>query len=499
MPKKINITKEKFLLFAQAAIGGILSGISLSQGSTFMMPFGIALLWSVSSVPFWSFIWGLIAVLLSHKWLLDLHPLSWIGVPDVLSLPIAIGIWLFCGISGAVLVGTWSFLLSRFKSLLVKDDSLKFRFLNALALSILWGLGEVLLAQTPLFWIGIGTSLLPGDRLLAGLAQIVGAGGLCAIQLIIGWWVWQLATIYKRKMQWIRLFLIGLIYLLLGHTLGWYLLTNEINSESFVVAMWQSNIPIREKFSKDKIYSIPYSLKSSLDKAKDLGADLLVAPEGTLLLNQKLISPAPINFLTGGFRSINGLQRSSLLAINAGNVDYSFALDKYRLVPLGEWLPNLPGFSSFSLSAVGGIYPGESSRLFLWDGPPLAVAICYEISDGTALAKAALDGGRWFLALANLDPYPISLQKQFLALSQLRSIENNRDLVIVSNTGPTSLVKNTGKVQFILPPFEEDIGLATVNLNRYSTFYSKFRETTLLILLSINIGSLYHSRLKNRA
>ena len=45
-------------------------------------------------------VWGGLAVLTSHRWLLALHPLTWMGVPAVLSLPIAIAIWGVCGQGG---------------------------------------------------------------------------------------------------------------------------------------------------------------------------------------------------------------------------------------------------------------------------------------------------------------------------------------------------------------------------------------------------------------
>ena len=51
----------------------------------------------------------------------------------------------------------------------------RIKIFSAIAMASLWGLAEVVLAQMPLFWIGIETALLPGDRALAGLARWVGA------------------------------------------------------------------------------------------------------------------------------------------------------------------------------------------------------------------------------------------------------------------------------------------------------------------------------------
>ena len=92
------------------------------------------------------------------------------------------------------------------------------------------------------------------------------------------------------------------------------------------------------------------------------------------------------------------------------------------------------------------------------------MAICYELSNGRALAAATSGGAEWLLTIANLDPYPELLQRQFLALAQLRAIESGRDVLSVGNTGPTALVRADGTVQRLLPPGEE--GVALVDLQR---------------------------------
>ena len=51
--------------------------------------------------------------------------------------------------------------------------------------------------------------------------------------------------------------------------------------------------------------------------------------------------------------------------------------------------------------------------------PPLAVAICYEISDGLEIRKAINSGAKLIITAANLDPYPPKLYNQFLSLARL--------------------------------------------------------------------------------
>ncbi|WP_320664974.1 apolipoprotein N-acyltransferase [Prochlorococcus sp. MIT 1223] len=494
---KINISKERFFSSAQASIGGILAGLILGSPYGFFMPFAITSLWAATKYSSSGFLWGGFAVLISHKWLLALHPLSWIGIPSFLSLLIAILIWLFCGLCGAALVCSWSFL--RIKIYREPNLYLPFKkqIFYATFFASIWGITETLLSQSPLFWIGIGSSLLPGDLFLAGLSRWIGSGGLAFLQLLIGWWLWQIILCFQNLRRAKNLIVFGMISLFMGHFLGWSLLNQEIIGKSISVATWQTDIPIRDKFSKNNLARLPQDIQSSLATAEGLGASILLAPEGTLPLNQNLIAPAPIDFLTGGFRLIEGSQRSSLLAIDKGDTKFSKSLDKHRLVPLGEWVPNLPFLSQTGLSAVGGLDPGGSSRLFIWNGPSAAGAICYELSDGKALAKASNEGGEWIIALANLDPFPISLQKQYLSLAQVRSIETARDLISVSNTGPTSLIQSSGKVQYISQPFKDEVAVTKVSLRKVKTLYSRHGDALLIIIFLVSLITVIYLELRD--
>ena len=167
----------------QALSGGVLAGLApAGLGPLLMIP-GLALLWSIAERPRLAALWGAVAVLISHRWLLSLHPLTWMGVPSLLSLPVAVAIWMVCAASAAVLVGLWS-LLARWSGTPV------------LLLAAVWGVAEVMLAAGPLFWIGVGGSTLPLDRPLAGLSRWIGAGGLATLQLL---WGWAACSLWRRR------------------------------------------------------------------------------------------------------------------------------------------------------------------------------------------------------------------------------------------------------------------------------------------------------------
>ena len=436
-------------------LGGVLAGAAPAFAGPLLMVPALALLWSVATRPRVSALWGLLAVLISHRWLLALHPLTWMGIPASLSLPIAVGVWLICGGAAALLLLLWSALARWcFSSQFGSGPAA-----GAVLLSVLWAAAELLLEGSPLFWIGLGGSVLPLDRPLAGLARWLGSGGLAVLQLLWGWGLWQVA---RRGGQGWPLWVVSLV---LAHGLGAQLLAAPDATGMLRLGVWQPAIPTREKFTPERQQQVRQQLAESLQAAESLGVEALVAPEGTLPSHW---SPPgdelPVPLLSGGFRWVRGQQRSSLLLARPEQPRPQPLLDKHRLVPLGEWLPPLPPGFTQGLSAVGGLEAGASSRYGGTEFGPVGVAICYELSNGRALAAATAAGAEWLLTIANLDPYPDQLQRQFLALAQLRAIESGRDLLSVGNTGPTALVRADGVVQRLLPSGEA--GVASADLHR---------------------------------
>ncbi len=485
------MSNDQFLSFLQGGIGGLLAGLAFEKGGALFMPFALALLWPASRNLLSAGLWGALALLVSHRWLWGLHPLTWLGVPGPLSIPIVFSLWLFCGGIAALYVSLWAFVGIRL-NIFSKNSRYLEKFSHAVVMATLWGIGEVLLAKSPLFWIGVGDSLVQNDLVLAGLARWFGAGGLAALQLLIGWWIWRLIIQWRERGIWKKNLFIGLVVLFLAHFLGWNLLLVNESIGSELVALWQPAIPTRTKFSKDQQRRLPEAYKQALEAANDSNAAWMIVPEGTLPIGQNLLYKSPLPFITGGFRWVHGQQRSSALVFEKGNEYPSSAVDKYRLVPLGEWVPAWLGENFFGLSAVGGVNAGEASRLLEWTGPKAAVAICYELSNGYSISRAVNDGAEWILAMANLDPYPVTLQRQYLALARIRSIESGRDLLSVANTGPTVKVSASGQVQKLLLPFKDGVAFTDLQLYRRGTGYTTWHDLPLIFICLITaLGILF--------
>jgi apolipoprotein N-acyltransferase len=494
MNHRVQLLPGRHQALVLAALGGGLAGWALPpQGLVPLLWLALALLWALMAGPApmpAAACWGAAAVLVSHRWLLALHPLDWIGVPLPLSLPICWLLLLLCAALGGGLLALWGWCAARLDPL---------RPSSVLLLALGWGLAEVLLARGPLFWIGLGGSALPGDQALAGFAQVGGAALVAALQLLIGWGLW------RALREWRRLGPAGLLAvvvppLLLLHAVGYSLLDGEgrgpaaaaaaNGSDRELVLVLQPAIPTREKFTVLSQRRLQRQLQAGLEEAGRRQADLAVLPEGALGLDPVLPEPAAVELVSGGFRSAasDGAdpgQRSSLLRFPAGSRQPAQAIDKHRVVLLGEWVP-LQGLVRWSgLSAVGGIEPGPPSRLLDRPAVPIGVAICYEIADGHALAAASRQGAGWLLASANLDPYPLALQRQFDALARLRAIESGRWLVSVANTGPSGLISPRGRSQQRLPASVPASDLVSVPVQATLTPYVRWGEAPLLVLFLV--------------
>ena len=470
------MAENRRLVWIGALLSGLLAGAALPPwGSPPLLWLTLVPLWALGPGP--AALWAGAAVLLSHRWLLWLHPLDWIGVPLPLSLPLCLVLWLALGLLGAGLVSLWRGVVGRLGA---------GRWSVALFGSALWGLGEVWMAKGPLFWLGLGSVALPGDRALAGLAQWVGAGGLAAVQLLLAWGLWRLLAAWweGRRGLW-RGGLAWLLAVALLHGLGWQQLQRSALADP--VAPWlsvlvlQPDIPTREKFSWIQQRALERRLREAQAKAEAQGADLLVLPEGALALGQELPASGAVEVLGGGFRQEGIELRSSVLRFPPGELEAEGAIDKHRLVPLGEWVPGGSLLRWAGLSAVGGVEPGPASRLLRRPSGDLAVAICYEIADGAGLIGASQAGAGWILASANLDPYPRLLQQQFQALAQLRAIEASRWLVSAANSGPSLVVRPDGGLGASLAPMQPGTLVVRLQLRSGGTLYGRLGEWPLLL------------------
>lgn len=183
----------------------------------------------------------------------------------------------------------------------------------------------------------------------------------------------------------------------------------------------------------------------------------------SVLLNS--LEPAP-----------NGGSYNSAILINEQGQKIA-QYDKIRLMPFGEYVPLprwLPGSGSVR-GIVGEFTPGSSYTLMPLGALRAGVFICIEAAHAEVARSFTNEGADVLINISN-DGYlgPTAVMRQHLANAVFRSVENNRDVIRVTNSGITAYINSHGAVSDTTPPFQEAVRTWTISKNGTgSTFYSR--------------------------
>jgi len=176
--------------------------------------------------------------------------------------------------------------------------------------------------------------------------------------------------------------------------------------------------------------------------------------------------------------------------------------DKIRLMPFGEYVPLprwLPGASSVR-GIVGEFTPGSAYTLMPLGAVRAGVFICIEAAH-PAIARSFTNEGADLLINISNDGYlgPTPVMRQHLANAIFRAVENNRDLVRVTNTGITTFISLDGETSGATPGFQESTRTWTIIKNgNGTTFYSRHGDAFVFACALISLGFVSASFMKRR-
>jgi apolipoprotein N-acyltransferase len=165
---------------------------------------------------------------------------------------------------------------------------------------------------------------------------------------------------------------------------------------------------------------------------------------------------------------------SALLINEEGRIVARY--DKIRLMPFGEYVPLprwLPGSGSVR-SIVGEFTPGSSYTLMPLGAVRAGVFICVEAVH-PAIARSFTHAGADVLINISNDGYlgPTPVMRQHLANAVFRAVENDRDLMRVTNTGITAYIRADGALEDVTPGFQEAVRTWSINQRSGTSFYSR--------------------------
>jgi len=195
-----------------------------------------------------------------------------------------------------------------------------------------------------------------------------------------------------------------------------------------------------------------------------------------------------------------GDQNSAVMVNEQGAIAARY--DKIRLMPFGEYVPLprwLPGASSVR-GIVGEFTPGSSYTLMPLGALRAGVFICIEAAHPGIARSFANEGADVLINISN-DGYLGStpVMRQHLANAVFRAVENDRDLVRVTNTGITAFISSNGQTFDATTGFQEATRTWTISKNnKGTTFYSRHGDAFVYACALISLGFVSASFMKRR-
>jgi len=155
-------------------------------------------------------------------------------------------------------------------------------------------------------------------------------------------------------------------------------------------------------------------------------------------------------------------------------------------VPLPRWLPG----SGSVRGIVGEFTPGSSYTLMPLGAIRAGVFICIEAAH-PSVARAFTNEGADVLINISNDGYlgPTPVMRQHLANAIFRAVENDRNLIRVTNSGISAYINSDGTVHDTTPGFQEALRTWTISKSGgRTTFYSRHGDLFAYACALISLG-----------
>ncbi len=500
----------------KAILISLSGGICMGLSST---PYNAWFLAWIALVPLWILIrkttksnrqvilsclaWGCGYHGLALLWITGVHPMTWMGVPWLASLAIALFCWLFITLWGASLVIFWGIIVNRFW-FNQKNNFIFNSLLMVLIATACWSLLETLWMNTPLWWTGLAFTQSPSNLVILQLGKISGANTTTIAIIAVNGLLAEVILSWDKLSSKLadKLFIFSpLILFLLLHGWGYWLYIQPIatnNLEPIKVGIIQGNIPNEIKLYSQGWRKAIAGYTSGYQRLAKQGVDVVLTPEGALpfywqnILNDssiyQAVTQAKIPAWIGAYGEKDRGYTNSLFTLTDRGETFS-RYDKHKLVPLGEYIP----FES----VLGGIIdrlsplearqiPGKPNQIFNTPFGQAIVGICYESAFAPYFRRQTEAGGEFIITASNNAHYSDTMPAQHHAQDVLRAIESDRWAARATNTGYSAIVDPRGHTLWISDINRYVIHTDTIYRRQTQSLYVRWGDwlTPILVLLS---------------
>jgi apolipoprotein N-acyltransferase len=411
--------------------------------------------------------WGIGFYGLGLSWIFGIHPMTWMGVPFLASLGIAIFCLTFITLWGTSLATFWSISL-KFISTHTQASPVSRLILGTAC----WCGLEELYSLTDLWWTSLALTQSPYNLPILHLGQLSGPTMVSAAIVLVNGLIAEACLAFVKnhrqakpitRLRPASPYLVSAIAsIIVLHLIGANLADRPLDEDlaaSLNIGIIQGNIGNEVRHNNlGYQLAIENYTKGYLDLVK-AGVDAVVTPETAFpytesqikytsfyraILEQKVIA------FIGGFGEVTGATNNSILAID-GEGKVVSRYDKWKLVPLGEYIP----FEQYIGKFIDTISP-LNSHLLAGKFAPIVntpfgnfiFGICYDSAYHEHFRIQAQMGGL-IITASNDAHYGDGMTDQHHAIDLMRAIETDRWTVRASNTGYSAVIDPHGRTQWI--------------------------------------------------
>lgn len=462
---------------------------------------------SVKQVILLALAWGCGYHGLALFWITGVHPMTWMGVPWIASLAIAIFCWVFITLWGTGIVVAWSVIVSIIARKINGKNILVDSLIRVLIGVSIWCSLEVLCSFTPLWWTALAYTQSPHNLIVLQLGKVSGISAVTGIIVAVNGLLSEAILLWQKayyKLTKLLLFL-SLLVLITGHLIGYYLYQYPVSQDNLSpikVGIIQGNIP-----NEIKLYSAGWrkaiaGYTNGYQRLAKQGVDVVLTPEGALpfywedILDNssfyQAVLAAKVPVWLGAHGRDGNSFTNSLFTLTGEGKTFS-RYDKYKLVPLGEYIP----FESVLGKIIDRLSPlnahqtaGEPDQVFDTPFGRAIVGICYESAFSQHFQRQARAGGEFIITASNNAHYSKTMPAQHHAQDVMRAIETDRWAARATNTGYSGIVDPRGRTIWISAIDEYAIHAGTIYRRDNQTLYVRWGDWLTPTLLILSFGSL---------
>lgn len=442
-------------------------------------------------------------------WITGIHPMTWMGVPWLASLAIALFCWLFITFWGALLVIAWASgmtLLEKVK--FRRETSLIDALVRVLVGVALWCVLETLWSQGSLWWTSLSYTQSPHNLPILQLGKLSGFSTITAAIVAVNGLLAEsiIAVVKTQKRDRLFLFVLPLsVYACsyLGGSYLYHLPLDRADGSAIRVGIIQGNIP-----NEIKLYSQGWdrAIEGYTEGYKilsDRGVDIILTPETALpffwddlVANSsfyRAIAEKHVPAWVGAFAREGKSFTNSLFTVT-GEGKVVSRYDKVKLVPLGEYIPfeNILGGLIDRLSPLDAhLVAGTSEQHLNTPFGSAIVGICYESAFSEHFRRQAARGGEFMITASNNAHYSKVMPAQHHAQDVMRAIETDRWAARATNTGYSAIVDPRGRTLWISQINTYELHSGTIYRRQTKTLYVRWGDWLTVVLAILGTSSWY--------